>query len=77
MSAERPDSGGIISSPVRAGLGIVVGVLAGAAGWWADGFLPSALAALSVVLLGTVVTRRWDRRHPPRPGSSETDGPRT
>jgi membrane protein implicated in regulation of membrane protease activity len=68
------DSGGIITHPDGALIGIVFGVLAGAAGWWAEGFVASALAALAVASLGAALMRWWDRRRSSQARPEGTEG---
>ena len=74
MSTRPSGSGGIITDPVSAVIGIVVGFLAGAAGWWAEGFLASALAALSVAGLGAALMRWWERRRSSRLRPDDPEG---
>ncbi|MFF0991618.1 hypothetical protein [Kocuria nitroreducens] len=75
MNARPSDSGGIITHPGSAVIGIVFGVLAGAAGWWAEGFVASALAALAVASLGAALMRWWDRRRSSRLRPDDPEGP--
>lgn len=75
MNDRAPSSGGLITNPVSAVIGIVFGVLAGAAGWWAEGFTASALSALVGASLGAALMRWWDHRRSSRLRSDDTEGP--
>ncbi|MGG7655311.1 hypothetical protein [Kocuria rosea] len=74
MSTRPSGSGGIITDPVSGVIGIVFGFLAGAAGWWVEGFLASALAALSVAGLGAALMRWWERRRSSRLRPDDPEG---
>ena len=75
MHAKPADSDRVITHPGSALIGIVFGVLAGAAGWWAEGFVASALAALAVASLGAALMRWWDRRRAWQVRPDDTQGP--
>lgn len=74
MHTKPADSDPAITHPGSALIGIIFGVLAGAAGWWAEGFVASALAALAVASLGAALMRWWDRRRSSQARPEGTEG---
>ncbi|WP_272027768.1 hypothetical protein [Kocuria rosea] len=74
MHTKPADSDPAITHPGSALIGIIFGVLAGAAGWWAEGFVASALTALAVASLGAALMRWWDRRRSSQARPEGTEG---